>query len=187
MRFTRIGDPAMGPHLAATETLETDEELLARLYRTHAPGLTRWMLALTRDEEIAADVVQEAFLRLARERREGRCPDNPAAWLAQVARNLATSGARRRQTATRLEPLLERPAAAIDPALAVLDTERAEAVRAALAGLRPVDRAALVLAAEGHRNAEIAVRIGRTELATRALLCRARRRLRPVLEGVATA
>ena len=41
------------------------------------------------------------------------------------------------------------------------------------------------MAAEGHRNAEIAAQLGRTELATRALLCRARRRLRPVLEPVA--
>jgi hypothetical protein len=44
-----------------------------------------------------------------------------------------------------------------------------------------------MLAAEGHHNAEIAVQIGRTELATRALLCRARRRLRPVLAGVGMA
>lgn len=165
----------------------SDDALLTALYTAHAPGLTRWMTSYTRDEEVAADLVQEAFLRLARELQAGRRPDNAAAWLAQVARNLATSRARRVSTASRFEPLLERPSAPEDPASAVLAGERAEAVHAALADLRPVDRAALILAAEGHHNAEIAVRIGRTELATRALLCRARRRLRPVLAAVVLA
>jgi RNA polymerase sigma factor (sigma-70 family) len=164
-----------------------DDALLTELYVAHAPGLTRWMTGYTRDAEVAADVVQEAFLRLARELQAGRRPDNAAAWLAQVARNLATSRARRASTATRFEPLLERPSTPEDPAFAVLRTERADAVHAALADLRPVDRTALILAAEGHPNAEIAVQIGRTELATRALLCRARRRLRPVLAGVGMA
>jgi RNA polymerase sigma factor (sigma-70 family) len=163
------------------------DELLSDLYRTHAAGLIRWMTAYTRDEEVAADVVSEAFLRLARELHADRHPDNAAAWLAQVARNLATSRARRRATATRYEPLLPRPASPEDPAAAALARERALAVRAALAELRPVDRTALLMAAEGHHNAEIAARIGRSELATRALLCRARRRLRPVLAWTAMA
>jgi DNA-directed RNA polymerase specialized sigma24 family protein len=44
-----------------------------------------------------------------------------------------------------------------------------------------------VMAASGFRTAEIADRIGRTELATRALLCRARGRMRERLDvaGVA--
>jgi RNA polymerase sigma-70 factor, ECF subfamily len=164
-----------------------DDTLITDLYLAHAPGLRRWMTIFTRDEDLADDVVQEAFLRLARELRAGRSPDNAPAWLAQVARNLATSGARRRATAARFEPLLESPATPDDPAVEVLAGERATAVHAALADLRPVDRLALLLAAEGHHNAEIAEQIGRTELATRALLCRARRRLRPVLAGLATA
>lgn len=163
------------------------DALLAELYLAHAPRLIRWMTAYTRDGEVAADVVQEAFVRLAAELRAGRQPDNAPAWLAQVARNLATSRARRNATATRLAPLLERPQGPDDPANIIIAAERADAVRSALAGLRPADRTALVMAAEGHHNAEIARHIGRTELATRALLCRARRRLRLGLEPVAMA
>jgi RNA polymerase sigma-70 factor (ECF subfamily) len=174
----------LGPDTAAQTP---DGTVLTDLYLAHAPGLTRWMTSFTRDPEVAADIVQEAFLRLARELEAGRRPDNAPAWLAQVARNLATSRARRVSTASRFEPFLERPSAPEDPAAAVIATERAEAVHAALAGLRPVDRTALLLAAEGHHNAEIAFQIGRTELATRALLCRARRRLRPMLSPVALA
>ena len=162
--------------------LDTD---LSAIYVAHAPGLTRWMISITHDGELATDLVQEAFLRLARELEAGRRPDNVPAWLAQVARNLAVSRARRVATAARYEDRLARPSAPVDPATAALDAERSRAVHAALADLRPDDRTALLLAAEGHRNAEIAEQIGRTELATRALLCRARRRLRPVLQGVA--
>jgi RNA polymerase sigma factor (sigma-70 family) len=183
----RIGDLEMTPRPAAPDPTRSSDALLTELYLAHAAGLNRWMTAYTHDEELAADVVQEAFLRLAGELRAGRHPDNAAAWLAQVSRNLATSRARRAATAHRYAPLLEPPPSPEDPAAVAVATERADAVRLALAGLRPVDRAALVMAAEGSRNAEIAERIGRTELATRALLCRARRRLRPVLAGAGIA
>ena len=158
---------------------------LAGLFAAHAPGLIRWMTTFTRDGELAEDLVQDAFVRLARELQAGRRPDNPPAWLALVTRNLAVSRARRNATAVRFEARLEHPAPAIDPAASALANERAAAVHAALATLRPVDRRALLLAAEGHRTVDIAADIGRTELATRALLCRARRRIRPVLRPIA--
>ena len=176
----------MDPDVRLAAGCEGPDPDLSALYVAHAPGLTRWMISVTHDGELAEDLVQEAFLRLARELEAGRRPDNAAAWLAQVARNLAISRARRAATAARYEDRLAHPSAPVDPAVAALDAERTRAVNAALAELRPVDRTALLLAADGHRNAEIAVRIGRTELATRALLCRARRRLRPILQGVAT-
>ena len=154
---------------------------LADLYRDHAPGLTRWITGMTRDPEAAADLVQEAFLRLARELAAGRSPKEPAAWVAQVARHLAISRARRASTATRFAPRLVERSEGVDPASAVLAAERAAAVHRALATLRPVERTAVVLAAEGVGGPEIATRIGRSPLATRALLCRARRRMRPVL------
>jgi DNA-directed RNA polymerase specialized sigma24 family protein len=48
---------------------------------------------------------------------------------------------------------------------------------AALGAVSTDDRAALILAAQGYRGTEIARHLGRTELASRALLCRARSRL----------
>jgi RNA polymerase sigma-70 factor (ECF subfamily) len=154
---------------------------LTDLYRDHAPGLTRWIAAMTHDPDTAADIVQEAFFRLARELAADRSPDDPAAWVAQVARHLAISRARRSSTATRYAPRLLDRSEGDDPAASVLAAERAAAVHRALATLRPVERTAIVLAAEGVRGPEIATHIGRSQLATRALLCRARRRMRPVL------
>ena len=158
-----------------------DGGLLDDLYRDRAPALTRWITGMTRDRAAAEDVVSEAFLRLARELAAGRRPDNPSAWVAQVARHLAISRARRSSTAARLAPRLVDRSVGEDPAIAALTSERAATVRAVLASLPPVERLAIVLAAEGVRGPEIADRIGRTPLATRALLCRARRRIRPLL------
>ena len=64
---------------------------------------------------------------------------------------------------------------------AVLGEERATVVRDAVASLPRVERAALVLAAEGYAGREIARAIGRSEGATRTLMCRARSRLRSEL------
>ena len=159
----------------------TDEALLDELYRERAPALTRWIIGMTRDPAAAEDLVSEAFLRLARELAAGRRPDNPPAWVAQVARHLAISRARRVATASRLAPRLVDRGVGEDPVTAALASERAAAVRTVLASMPPVERLAIVLAAEGVRGPEIADRIGRTPLATRALLCRARRRMRPLL------
>lgn len=158
-----------------------DAGMLEDLYREQAAGLTRWITGMTRDATAAEDIVSEAFLRLARELAAGRRPDHPPAWVAQVARHLAISRARRASTATRLAPRLVDRGVGEDPAMATLASERAAAVRTVLDSLPPAERLAIVLAAEGVRGPEIADRIGRTPLATRALLCRARRRMRPLL------
>jgi DNA-directed RNA polymerase specialized sigma24 family protein len=68
---------------------------------------------------------------------------------------------------------------------AIIRRERDAAIVDALARTAEDDRTAMLLAAQGYRGEEIAERIGRSELATRTLLCRARGRLRVRLaEGV---
>jgi RNA polymerase sigma factor (sigma-70 family) len=159
----------------------SDAGVLDELYRGHAAGLTRWITGMTRQPDAAEDIVSEAFLRLARELAAGRRPDDPAAWVAQVARNLAISRARRLSTAAKFAPRLVDRGAGDDPAMAALASERTAVVQTVLASLPPAERMAVVLASQGVRGPEIADRIGRTPLATRALLCRARRRMRPLL------
>ena len=66
----------------------------------------------------------------------------------------------------------------------VLATERDQAIDATLQAASPAARRSLMLAAHGYSGREIARAIGRSECATRALLCRARRDLRRDLEGV---
>ena len=174
MTPNRPTTPSCTPSSADTSMLDT-------LYRRHAAGLTRWISGMTRDRAAAEDIVSEAFLRLARELAAGRCPDNPPAWVSQVARHLAISRARRASTAARFASRLVDRGVGEDPVVAALAAERAAAVHTVLSSLSPVERMAIELASEGVRGPEIAARIGRTPLATRALLCRARRRMRPLL------
>ncbi len=150
----------------------------------HGAGLERALTVFTRDPDEAADLVQEVALRLLLEVRAGRVPDRPAAWAMTVGRNLAVSRARRRQTAARSVDRLAPPTTMASPEVAALEHERDAALATALNQASSADRQAVVLAANGYHGREIANELGRTELATRALLCRARGRLRAQLEPI---
>ena len=75
---------------------------VAASWEAHAAGLERYVRSLVRDPDEAADVCQEAFVRLLVAGREDRLPDSPAAWLRRVAHNLVVSGHRHRQIGDRL-------------------------------------------------------------------------------------
>jgi len=148
----------------------------------HRPALERYVRSLVRDADEAADIVQETTVRLLIAARSDGLPDSPGAWMSRVAHNLVVSGARRRQTAEHhAEELLvgDEVRSTED---AILRHERDAEVFRALAAARSDDREAILLAASGYRTREIASRLGRTELATRALLCRARGRMRRSLD-----
>jgi len=148
------------------------------IYRANAGSLRRWLTARVRDPDVAEDIAQDAFVRLVREIERDRAPLQPAAWLHRVAANLATSRGRRITVAERHARRVGSPSVEPGPEVSVLDSETRGLLDGALADLRPPERAAVVLAASGHRGPEIASRIGRTEGATRTLLCRVRARLR---------
>jgi RNA polymerase sigma factor (sigma-70 family) len=77
-------------------------EAVTRLFDRHAAALelyaAQWVCA-------PADVVQEAFLRLVRQKQQ---PDRPAAWLYRVVRNAAISASRSEQRRTRHEQAASR-------------------------------------------------------------------------------
>jgi RNA polymerase sigma factor (sigma-70 family) len=140
------------------------------------------ILAATRDAEVAADVTQEAFLRLLREAQADRYPDKPSAWLYRTAMNLAISRSRRVAVARRLAPRLVCGDEAPMPEGIVLDRERWRAVGEALSHLSPTERTALLMAGQGMSGEEIAARLGMSHGAARSLMSRARGRLRRLLE-----
>lgn len=179
-------DPVTSPleavDVASTHRVAQADAAVGAAWAAHHGELYAFLVRTTRDTEAAEDLLQEAFLRLTREIRAGRAPDNTRAWLYRVSANLATSRGRRLSAAFRGFARLKAPAMPSPdenaPEAGYLHREGRAELLAALASLGPDARAALLLASEGFSGAEIAAMIGRTELATRTLLCRTRLKVR---------
>ena len=146
-------------------------------YAEHADALRAYLASVTRDAAAAEDLLHETFVRLLTETAAGRAPLHVRSWLFRVGANLATSRARRNSVAVRRAPDLVRREVAPSPEQELLDREAAHLLAGQIAHLPDHVRAAL-LAAHGYSGPEIARRIGRSELATRSLICRHRSRLR---------
>lgn len=159
-----------------------DEVALTSAYEAHRAELFGFLVRMTRDREAAEELLQDTFIRLIREARAGRMPDDVRPWLYRVAANAAISRGRHGAVWTRLVPrLLDRREPAL-PEADFLRSERDAELHRALANLPADARAALLLAAQGFDGQEIAASIGRTEGATRTLMSRSRAQLRLVLE-----
>ncbi len=155
-------------------------------YDSHHPALFRYVHRLVGDPDLAADVVQESFVRLL----EHPLPnDEVRRWLFTVATNLVRDDARMRTRRQRL--LAERyarsdlsPDPAEAPDRTAVRSERIAAARSALEGLSARDRQILLMREEGFRYAEIAEAIGVASGSVGTLLARALRRFAAALEPV---
>jgi len=179
-------DPVTSPleplDTAATRRTTLGDAVVVAAWTDHHEELYAFLVRTTRDPETAQDLLSEAYLRLTREVRAGRSPDSVRAWLCRVAGNLAVSRGRRLAASLRYLTRTGRPTApALDddpPATVYLAREGRSELVGILADLAPDARAALLLSAEGFSGPEIAAAIGRSEAATRTLLCRTRLRIR---------
>lgn len=161
-------------------------DLVAAAYEAHQREIHSFAAHATRDPEVAADVTHECFLKLLREAQAERTPDNVRAWLYRVASNMIINRARH----TRFADAVRRTwsggeEADVSPEWLALRAERTAELRDTLGRLSRDARVGLLLAANGFSGREIAATLGRTELATRTLLCRARSELRAQLAGAA--
>ena len=182
-----VTGPAPGPvtiAVVAEGARSTDvAPLVLAVYDAHHRELANFVRSLERDPQVAADIVSESFVKFIEAVRRGRTPDQPRAWLYRVASNLVIDGGRRRTVATRFLGRLVDHATALPPDDEVIRDESRREVWEALAALSPDARTALMLAAHGFDGHEVAVALGRSDLATRSLICRARLRLREQLTG----
>jgi RNA polymerase sigma-70 factor, ECF subfamily len=157
--------------------VDTEAVVLAA-YHAHARDLVAFARSLVREREAAEDIVADAFLRLVREVRAGRSPDDVRGWLYRVTANLVLSRGRRISVARRFVSRLADRRSAESPETRYLRLDIDPALREAVLAL-PVDaRVAIVMAARGASGREIAEAIGRSEAATRTLLTRARQHVR---------
>lgn len=162
----------------------TGTDRLAELFDSHQNRLFHLALRLCSDREEARDLVQEAFLRAARQ--PGSVPGGEPggeAWLVRTLVNLCKDRYRRLAVRSRAKEELTREGRRerAHPE----DTHVARAtVQAALARLAPRRRAAIVLhELEGKPVRDVARLLGVTEVTVRWHLLAARRELAKVLQG----
>lgn len=166
---------------ALTRVQPFEETFRAEFERLFA-SLFRYLDRLSGDPAVAADLAQEALLRLY---QRGSMPDNVRAWLAAIAHNLLRN--QQRRGARRRWLLAARPTFALaDPApspdAAAEAAEGRERVRAALDSLALRDRQMLLLRYEGYSYREIAVALDLAESSVGTLLARARESFRRALK-----
>jgi RNA polymerase sigma factor (sigma-70 family) len=173
--------------VAPTTAVVRGDDLVTNAYQAYHQELYSFLARATQDDSAAEDLLQEAFLRLTKEARAGRLPEQTRAWLYRVASNLVVSRSRRRSTVfrwlDRYGQTEERGGIDESPESVLLSRERTAELEAALAGLPADARLGLLLAGQGFSGREIAEAIGRSEAATRTLMCRVRMRVRTQLEA----
>jgi RNA polymerase sigma factor (sigma-70 family) len=162
----------------APEAASFHDQFVA-LFAVHFPRLYRYLDRLSGEPELAADVAQEAFVRLY---RRGALPDAPEAWLISVAmnlfRNAKSSRSRRGRllTPARSEAVLADPPPS--PEQAAIAEESRSRVRAAIDRLSERERRLLLLRAEGYSYRDMAAALGLNEASVGTLLARARHAFR---------
>ena len=152
-------------------------------YDSTARSVWLYLSRLTRDSQLADDLLQEAYYRFLRTERTYDSDAHRRNYLFRIATNLARDG-HRRQRVTLVEMPddghRDAPRVNADGEQAARRTELSQA----LARLKPRERALLWLAyAQGSSHVEIAESLGLKSSSVKALLLRARRRLAKVLKG----
>jgi RNA polymerase sigma-70 factor (ECF subfamily) len=165
-----------------TRAGSTVEQIVEAAFDAHAPTLKAFALAATRDPDVADDLVQETFVRLVRHLRSAGAPDNVPGWLHRVCANLVISRGRRETVATRKKSYLVDRSVGASAEDYVIRSDETSRLHDALADLPADARTALLMAASGFSAAEIGDTIGRSPNATSTYICRARVRLRELLE-----
>jgi RNA polymerase sigma-70 factor (ECF subfamily) len=165
---TAIGSPGAGMS-------RTFSDLLAEVHASHSASIFRFLDRLSGDPDLAADLAQEAFVRLY---RRGSLPEKPDRWLVTVALNLFRNerSKERRQQGLRVAFSGDlAPGSVPSPAEDAESRSRRAEVRSALDRLPPRDRELLLLRAEGYSYRDLADLLALHEASVGTLLARAKR------------
>lgn len=138
------------------------------------PGLKRYAISLTKDQNDADDLVQDCLLRALQRRDLFRSGTHLRRWMFTILRNLHVDHCRKRKNRrTHLDTVRQQPPRVQDPTqedwLDVVETTRA------MSGLRTKDREIILLSAFSKLSQkQIARRLGLAEGTVRSRLSRAR-------------
>jgi RNA polymerase sigma-70 factor (sigma-E family) len=128
--------------MRTTVTVDDANARLQELYVRHAPAALRLAYLLSGDREVARDLVQDAFVKVAGRFRYLRQPDEFDAYLRRTIVNLHVSRLRRLKIE---RASLAREAALPAPTVVDAASEVRDEMWQAILGLPPRQRAAIVL------------------------------------------
>jgi RNA polymerase sigma-70 factor, ECF subfamily len=153
---------------------------LAAIVEAYSGLLFRIANSVLRNSTEAEDVVQDVFLRVVQHRLSLSSVRDMRVWLIRIAWNLALDRRRRKRPQQLDEVFADSLASATMPADAAMEeAQRFQSVLREIERLPKAERHVLLLSAiEELSTTEIAAVLGRSESAVRALLSRARIRLR---------
>jgi RNA polymerase sigma factor (sigma-70 family) len=157
-------------------------------YDARFESLARYLARLTGDPAAAADIAQEAFVRLY---LRGSMPQDARAWVVSVAHNLLRNERqqiqRRLQLLERHRPDVPAPGRGQHADERIETEERRAFVQRALDRLPERERQLLLLRHEGFSYREIAQAVDMHEASVGTLLARAKSAFRQALGRAATA
>jgi RNA polymerase sigma-70 factor, ECF subfamily len=168
--------------LLLMEDAAVDPAALAEIYSTL---LFRVVYSVLRSKPEAEDVVQDVFIRVLEHRHSLATVRDMRVWLIRIAWNLALDRKRRKRPdqldEVFAQSLVDKTMRADD---GMEEAQRMQRVLTEIEDLPKAERYVLLLSAlEELGTGEIANILGRSESAVRALLSRARCRLRERLKG----
>lgn len=166
---------------------DRDEVRFTDLFHRHRDAVHAYLVGRTRDRPLAADLLQETFLRLWNhlDAVASRDEDGQRAWLFTVARNLAVDHARSAAARPAVDADLTRVAAADgdDPSRRAVGTDRLDRLDRAIADLPEELRVVLTLSVVADMtSAQMGAALGLPAGTVRSRLHEARHRLRQQLD-----
>lgn len=182
---SRRGPRAGQPHRRSVGIPDPADQAVEQTLREHHGLMLRRARRVSLCDDDAHDAVQAAIERYLRHHQRV-APETRIGWLVTVTRNEALRIRNSRIRHVGPDPDEHQlPHHGDSPAELAEREEDLELAREALAGLKPQERQALILQAEGHSYDEIADRLDWTRTKVNRNLTEGRARLRKQLRGIA--
>jgi RNA polymerase sigma-70 factor (ECF subfamily) len=163
---------------------QMDEDTFRAFYERTARSVWVYLSRMTRDAQLADDLLQETYYRFLRAERAYESDAHRRNYLFRIATNLVHDGRRRPHMECVRVPDEDEPGALQSDTDIAERTERRADLDRAMAQLKPRERDLLWLAyAQGSSHQEIAESLGLKTGSIKLLLFRARRRLAMLLRS----
>lgn len=159
---------------AAQEGDQAAQRELVLAYQKRIAGFIYTIMAPSNDVE---DLCQAIFIKMLRSLGSLRRPEQFESWLFRLAKHACLDQLRRRKARSVFTGFLPQHAEVPEPPGAI-DAEELDALRYALAQLKPKERIILALVQEGRSAEEMSELLSINEAAVKARIHRARQRLR---------